>query len=78
MGPKPVRDPGSVVRVRGRGSGIGGPVSSGSGGSVCLVGSGVRAMGLEVGAQRAPRFLVLYISGPVDQFWGEYFLLRLA
>ena len=67
--------------IRGQWSRIGGPVgpvSSGSGGSVCLVGSGVRAMGLEVGAQRAPRFLVLYISGPVDQFWGEYFLLRLA
>ena len=42
--------------VRGRGSGVGGP---GSGGPM---GPGVRAAGLEVGAQRAPRFLVRYIS----------------
>ena len=36
-------------------SGVGGP------GSVALVCSGVRAGGLEVGAQRAPRLLVIYI-----------------
>ena len=38
--------------VRGRGSGVGGPRSGG------LVGPGVRAAGLEVRAQRAPRLLL--------------------
>ena len=46
--------------VRGRGSGVGGPGSwVGGPGSGGPVGPGVRAAGLEVGAQRAPRLLVL-------------------
>ena len=47
-------------RVGGPGSGVGGPGSGGPG-SGGPVGPGVRAAGLEVGAQRAPRLLVLSI-----------------